>query len=142
MIPEEAARRKSQAGSLNGQGLTAPDVADLCLHDAALAYAKHGWYVLPTDPADIKNPGALSAATGMSGRAVTPSRYANGGLTNPDYGIALHCGRSGAIVFDLDIDQPEMRSVCTVVTISPTRCWALAQSMAPDVTVTGDTTSS
>ena len=47
----------------------------------------------------------------MSGRAVTPTRYACGGPTNPDYGIALHCGRSGAIVFDLDVDSLDAFSV-------------------------------
>jgi hypothetical protein len=36
-----------------------PDVAGLSLVNAAVAYAEAGWYVLPTAPAAMKNPGSV-----------------------------------------------------------------------------------
>jgi hypothetical protein len=39
--------------------LWVPDVAGLSLVNAAVAYAEAGWYVLPTAPAAMKNPGSV-----------------------------------------------------------------------------------
>ncbi len=41
-------------------------VAGSSLHDAARLYAKAGMFVIPTDPADIKNPVRCSATNGKT----------------------------------------------------------------------------
>ncbi len=82
-----------------------PDVAALSLVDAALAYAKAGWYVLPTDPADVKNPGSVVHGRWQDKSTRDPEQICAWWRGNPGYGIALHVGRSGAVVFDLDIDD-------------------------------------
>ena len=82
-----------------------PDVTGLPLPQAALAYATCGWYLLPTDPADIKNPGSVVHGKWHEQSSCEPEQIRRWWTDNPNYGIALHCGRSGLIAFDLDIDQ-------------------------------------
>jgi hypothetical protein len=82
-----------------------PDVAGLSLIEAALAYAKAGWYVLPTDPADIKNPGSVVHGHWQGKSTRDPEQIRAWWHTNPYCGIALHVGKSGAVAFDLDIDD-------------------------------------
>jgi hypothetical protein len=102
MVPDNEPRRNP----LYDGGLSLPDVTGLSLQEAALAYAEAGWYVLPTEPADIKHPGSvvggkwheLSSRDPDQIRRWWPDKTAN-------YGIALHCGRSGAVAFDLDVDS-------------------------------------
>jgi hypothetical protein len=72
---------------------------------AALMYAEAGWYVLPTDPADIKNPGSVVKGKWHKKSSRDPEQIRRWWTANPNYGIALHCGRSGAGVFDLDMDS-------------------------------------
>lgn len=116
-LPEVNARRKPErrnpfAGSLNDGGPTphsslhVPDVTGLTLLDAALAYAEAGWYVLPTDPAkDIKSPGSVVGGKWNEKSSRDPDQIREWWTENPDYGIALHCGRSGAGVFDYDMNN-------------------------------------
>ncbi|GFG73588.1 hypothetical protein [Mycobacterium botniense] len=59
MIPPDAPRRRNPFALSQDTGLRLPDVTDMSLLNAALAYAEAGWYVLPTDPDDIKNPGSV-----------------------------------------------------------------------------------
>jgi hypothetical protein len=69
---------------------------------AALAYADAGWYVLPTDPAvDIKSPGSVVGKRWQAKSSRDPKQIA-AWFAGTDYGIALHCGRSGVVVFDVD----------------------------------------
>ncbi len=82
-----------------------PDVAALSLVDAALAYAKAGWYVLPTDPADVKNPGSVVHGRWQDKSTRDPGQIRAWWRENPGNGIALHVGKSGAVAFDLDIDD-------------------------------------
>jgi putative DNA primase/helicase len=83
--------------------LRIPDITeDMDTLAAALAYAEAGFYIVPTDPQiNGKNPGSVVGKDWptMSSRdpKVIVSWY-----TAKDYGIALHCGRSGAVVFDVD----------------------------------------
>lgn len=86
----------------NRPELAYPDVSGLSLLDAALAYAEAGWYVLPTDPADAKNPGGVVHGKWQEKSSRDPRQIRRWWTANPDYGIALHCGRSGAGVFDFD----------------------------------------
>jgi hypothetical protein len=84
---------------------TIPDVSGLSLPHAALAYAKHLGYILPTDPSDIKSPGSVVRGKWQEKSSRDPKQIRKWWEQNPDYGIALHCGRSGLIVFDLDIND-------------------------------------
>jgi hypothetical protein len=95
MIPD----RKPKSGT----GLYVPEVTGLSLLDAALAYAEAGWFVLPTDPADIKNPGSIVRGHWQELSSRDPDQIHQWWSANPNYGIALHCGGSGAVVFDLDV---------------------------------------
>lgn len=100
-LPEETARRKP----LPDSGVHLPNVDGLSLLKAAMTYAKAGWYVLPTDPADIKNPGSVVKGRWHEKSSRDPEQIRRWWTANPNYGIALHCGRSGAGVFDLDMDS-------------------------------------
>lgn len=85
--------------------LSIPESADLSLADAALVYGEAGWFVLPTDPANIKNPGSVVKGKWHEKSSRDPDQIRRWWEANPDYGIALHCGRSGAGVFDYDQDS-------------------------------------
>ncbi|MFZ1178675.1 MAG: bifunctional DNA primase/polymerase, partial [Mycobacterium sp.] len=85
--------------------LWVPDVVGLSPVEAALAYAGAGWYVLPTDPADIKNPGSVVHGHWQDKSSRDPGQIRAWWRENPGNGIALHIGRSGAVAFDLDIDD-------------------------------------
>jgi hypothetical protein len=80
---------------------TVPDVGGLGLLDAALAYASAGWFVLPVEPG-TKNPGSVVGAGWQHQSSRDPERIRRWWDENPDYGIALHVGRSGGVIFDLD----------------------------------------
>ena len=68
---------------------------------AALAYAAAGWYVLPVQPG-TKNPGSVVGGQWQAKSSRDPEQIERWWAENPGYGIALHCGRSGAVIFDLD----------------------------------------
>jgi hypothetical protein len=86
-----------------GRQLRIPELTDdVDTLTAALAYADAGWYVLPTDPAiDIKNPGTVVGKRWQAKSSRDPKQIA-AWFAGTDYGIALHAGRSGAVVFDVD----------------------------------------
>ena len=85
--------------------LWVPDVTGRSPVEAALAYAEAGWYVLPTDPADIKNPGSVVHGEWQDKSTRDADQIGAWWRENPDYGIALHVGKSGAVAFDVDIDD-------------------------------------
>jgi len=70
---------------------------------AAQAYAANGWYVLPVNPL-TKHAGSV-LGTGWPERSTR-----NAGMVRflfaGDVGLALHVGRSGAVVFD--VDRPDL----------------------------------
>ncbi|WP_412475543.1 AAA family ATPase [Gordonia sp. LUNF6] len=82
-------------------GLRVPDVSGLSLYKSALAYANAGWFVLPVAPG-TKNPGSVVGGSWQSQSSRQAEQIAAWWDENPDYGIALHVGRSGAVAFDLD----------------------------------------
>jgi P4 family phage/plasmid primase-like protien len=70
---------------------------------AALAYAKAGWYVLPVKRA-TKLPGSVVGNSWHTQSSRDPQVIASW-FAGTDHGIALHVGRSGALV--LDVDTPD-----------------------------------
>jgi Bifunctional DNA primase/polymerase, N-terminal len=70
---------------------------------AALAYIAAGWYVLPVRRGS-KNPGSVVGKRWQLLSSRDPQQIA-AWFAGTDHGIALHCGRSDAVVFD--VDRPE-----------------------------------
>lgn len=84
--------------------LTIPDVApDDDALGAALAYAAAGWYVIPIKRG-TKHPGSI-LGNGWQRQSSRDPEQIVAWWAGTDHGIALHCGRSGAVV--LDIDNPD-----------------------------------
>lgn len=79
------------------------DINEADTFTAALAYANAGWYVLPVKP-DTKHPGSVVGA-GWPSLSSRDAKQIAAWFAGSDYGIALHCGRSGAVV--LDVDDPD-----------------------------------
>ena len=67
---------------------------------AALEYAACGWYVLPIN-AGTKHPGSL-VGTDWPEKSTRSEKEIREVFKFPNTAIALHVGRSGAIVFDVD----------------------------------------
>ena len=67
---------------------------------AALAYADTGWYILPVKTGS-KHPGSIvgKAWPALSSR---DPKTITAWFAGASHGIALHCGRSGAVVIDVD----------------------------------------
>ena len=79
-----------------------PDVTGMDTLEAALAYAEAGFYILPTDPkVDGKHPGSV-IRKGWPAKSSRDPKVITAWFAGTGYGIALHCGRSGAVVFDVD----------------------------------------
>jgi AAA domain/Bifunctional DNA primase/polymerase, N-terminal len=72
--------------------------------EAALAYAEHGWYVVPV-ARGTKNPGSVLGKSWQT-RSTRDPRTIVALWSGTNHGIALHAGRSGAVVFD--VDRPEL----------------------------------
>lgn len=88
--------------------LAVPSVADLDHLHAALAYAKAGWWVLPVAPG-TKNPGSIVGGQWHERSTRDTAQVRRWWSDHPTAGIALHVGRSGAVVFDFDgVDLSEM----------------------------------
>lgn len=81
--------------------LTIPDVTGMDTMTAAFAYAKQGWYVVPVAPG-TKHPGSIVGKNWTSKSTRDPQIIADYWMTHTDAGIALHVGRSGGIVLDVD----------------------------------------
>lgn len=78
-------------------------VNEMTLQNAALAYAEAGWFILPVKPG-TKHPGSVVGNGWPSLSSRDPDQIRKWWDRNPAYGIALHSGRSGAVVFDLDTE--------------------------------------
>jgi len=83
--------------------LRIPDgINDLDTLGAALAYANAGWYLLPVK-AGTKDPGSI-VGKGWPAKSSTDAKQIAAWFAGTDHGIALHAGRSGAVI--LDVDDP------------------------------------
>ncbi len=85
------------------RALIIPDLPeDVDLVGAALRYAEPGgWYVGPLAPKD-KNPGAVLGKKWQAYTRQDGDGIAAWFLVDGHAGVFLHCGRSGAVVFDVD----------------------------------------
>lgn len=84
--------------------LSVPDLPDdVDSLTAALAYAAAGFYVAPV-ARGTKNPGSVLGASWPS-RTTRDPRDIAALWAGTDHGVALHAGRSGAVV--LDVDHPD-----------------------------------
>lgn len=85
--------------------LRIPEItAGMSMLDAALAYAEAGCYVLPIRliaGKRGKNPGSVVGDNWHLKSSRDPKVIA-GWFAGTNYGIALHCGRSGVLSFDID----------------------------------------
>lgn len=70
---------------------------------AALAYAAAGWYVAPI-AAGTKNPGSV-LGSGWQHRTMRDPKDIAANWAGTNHGVALHAGRSGAVI--LDVDHPD-----------------------------------
>lgn len=97
-------------------GLHVPDVTGLDMLGAALAYAGAGWYVVPTR-AGTKNPGSV-VGSGWEQKSSRDPRLITSWYAGTDHGIALHAGRSGAVVLDIDqpVPSPELDAFLALLT--------------------------
>ena len=84
------------------------NIHELSTIKAALAYAEHGWYVIPVK-SGTKNPGSL-LGTDWPSKSTRDPNVIREIFKFPETSIALHAGRSGAIVIDVDnpLQLPEM----------------------------------
>lgn len=72
---------------------------------AAIKYANAGLYILPVKPGE-KHPGSV-VGKGWQEQSSRDIDQIVAWFAGTDYGIAIHCGRSGLIVFD--VDHPELK---------------------------------
>jgi hypothetical protein len=81
--------------------LAVPEIsADADVLTAALAYAEAGWYVLPVR-LGTKDPGSVVGKRWQDKSSREPKQII-AWFAGSTHDVALHCGRSGAIVFDVD----------------------------------------
>jgi Bifunctional DNA primase/polymerase, N-terminal len=104
--PSVAAGAPESSGETgnNHNALTIPLITDdMDMLAAALAYADAGWYVLPVKRG-TKKPGSV-VGNGWQHQSSRDPKVITAWFAGTDHDIALHCGRSGAVVFDFD--KPE-----------------------------------
>jgi hypothetical protein len=80
--------------------LAVPDVTGMDVINAALEYAKNGWYVGPVRRG-TKNPGSVLGSDWQHRTSRDPKMII-AWMTLAGHGVFLHAGRSGAVIFDID----------------------------------------
>lgn len=96
-------RAESQSICPSRRGLYVPVIPDGCTAlEGALLWIGAGWYVLPV--AHGKHPGSVVHNDWPNKSSRDPEQIERWFAGTP-YAIALHCGRSGAVAFD--VDTPE-----------------------------------
>lgn len=99
--PNAKHQNTSSASETKGDTLLIPDIrADDDNLTAALKYAADGWYVIPVR-AGTKDAGSV-VGRGWPAQSSRDPKIITAWFAGTDYGIALHCGRSGAVVIDVD----------------------------------------
>ena len=100
-VNTETAQQPASRATEQSIALSIPDlVPDVDTLTAALLYAECGWYELPVRRGS-KKPGSV-VGSGWERKSSRDPKVITAWFAGTDYGIALHCGRSGAVVFDVD----------------------------------------
>ena len=97
--------QESTIRNANAQPREVPDVSGAqSVGEAMLAYAEAGFYVLPVDPTRDggKNPGSLLGSNWPTQSTTDPGLIKVWAKAWPNANIAIHTGRSGVTVFDVD----------------------------------------
>lgn len=102
------------------------DINDADNLTAALAYTNAGWYILPVQ-AGTKDPGSI-VGKGWPAKSSRDPKQITAWFAGTDHGIALHAGRSGAVI--LDVDEPNDVPDEVLAVIETTKC--PYQSTRPD----------
>jgi hypothetical protein len=103
LAPEEetSARQPATAESHSSSALCIPQLPPGVDNlTAAMAYGDCGWYLAPVRHG-TKDPGSI-LGKGWQHKTTRDRQMIAALFAGTDHGIALHCGRSGAIVFDVD----------------------------------------
>lgn len=83
------------------KNLSIPNVASTpSIYSAAMSYIECGWYVAPVK-SGTKNPGSLLGTDWPSKTSRNPQDIA-AWFRNTNHSIALHAGKSRALIFDID----------------------------------------
>ena len=93
---------------------------------AAMKYAEAGFYVLPVRM-NTKHAGSV-VGKGWPAKSSRDPKQIAAWFTGTDYGIALHCGRSGVVAFD--VDHPDKMPDELLAAVETTGC--PYQSTRPD----------
>lgn len=84
-----------------GKVLSVPEnTSAMSTLDAALAWAKEGFFVLPISPA-TKHAGSI-VGTGWPEKTSRDPHQITAWFAGSNHGLAIHVGRSGAVAFDVD----------------------------------------
>lgn len=87
----------------SGLQLVWPDVSGLPLAKAVVEYARAGLYVVPIEMG-TKNAGSVLGVGWPAKSSRDPQIVAQWWAQHPNAGIGIHTGRSGLVVFDVDLD--------------------------------------
>lgn len=87
-----------------GQALLVPELPHNCdIVHAAILYAEAGWYVIAVE-SDSKKPAQFYGRGWQHMSSRDPHEIASW-FAGTDYALGLHVGRSGAVVFDMDVPE-------------------------------------
>jgi hypothetical protein len=78
-----------------------PQTELMTVREAAIAWAKNGFYVLPIKPSS-KHAGSVVGLGWPEKSSRNQDQIEKWFSTEPSHGIAIHLGKSGAIAFDVD----------------------------------------
>jgi hypothetical protein len=94
--------------------LTIPKLADdITAVEAALAYAKAGWYVGPVKQG-TKDPGSV-LGKGWQHKTTRDQKEIHALWAGNNHGVFLHAGRSGAVLLDMDYPEKAPSDILTAL---------------------------
>jgi hypothetical protein len=99
-LTSPTAKRAEVVPTVTPGGLTVPDVTGLDVLSAALAYAQAGWYILPVGQG-TKRP-LPELGSDWQHKSSRDPEVITAWLAGTGHGIALHAGRSGSVILDVD----------------------------------------